>query len=303
MSATLASPKTKNWSFEFHLVFYTTRKSDDPSYFFPCTEDGKVNVKNLCSAALRNLEICKLNKRAGCKIVIERTSYLNGDIVGVKEVLRVQDMRPDFQEVKDLPESVEIPVSSSPSHYVKEMPWGWQNGVHIAKESRKPDLLELEPLPTEDDEDRLDVPDSPVGDLSENYGIDRTVRSTTRLVQDGTYTCVFEDGSYRTLKIVTVKNGGLAGKTIVKYLSGADNESDYTGFAFIDPFTGKFNLWKKFRGNQILSNSIQTLLKDPSEAGLSYAMRSGNCYRCGRKLTVPSSLHRGLGPECAKRVG
>jgi hypothetical protein len=29
----------------------------------------------------------------------------------------------------------------------------------------------------------------------------------------------------------------------------------------------------------------------------------GRCGRCGRKLTVPSSIASGIGPECAKHVG
>ena len=29
----------------------------------------------------------------------------------------------------------------------------------------------------------------------------------------------------------------------------------------------------------------------------------GICGRCGRKLTVPESVERGLGPECAGLVG
>ena len=29
----------------------------------------------------------------------------------------------------------------------------------------------------------------------------------------------------------------------------------------------------------------------------------GRCGRCGRKLTVPSSVARGFGPECAEKVG
>jgi hypothetical protein len=30
-------------------------------------------------------------------------------------------------------------------------------------------------------------------------------------------------------------------------------------------------------------------------------MRENACYRCGRTLTVPASVHRGLGPECARK--
>ena len=42
---------------------------------------------------------------------------------------------------------------------------------------------------------------------------------------------------------------------------------------------------------------------DPKGAGEAYALESANCFRCGRKLTVPVSIHRGLGPECASKWG
>ena len=34
-----------------------------------------------------------------------------------------------------------------------------------------------------------------------------------------------------------------------------------------------------------------------------YAIGSGKCACCGRTLTVPASVHRGLGPDCAKKYG
>jgi hypothetical protein len=33
-------------------------------------------------------------------------------------------------------------------------------------------------------------------------------------------------------------------------------------------------------------------------AGIAYAEMSKRCRRCGRVLTVPTSLHRGFGPDC-----
>jgi len=34
-----------------------------------------------------------------------------------------------------------------------------------------------------------------------------------------------------------------------------------------------------------------------------HALSSGNCLACLRTLTVPASIHRGLGPDCAARLG
>lgn len=116
-------------------------------------------------------------------------------------------------------------------------------------------------------------------------------------IKDGIYTVVI-GGDYRTIRIKTAKQGNLKGKRIVSYLSGPNNESDYTGFAFLNP--NGFQVWGRYKGyvNSQLEAAIK-VMGNPEEAGESYAMQSGNCYCCGRPLTVPASLHRGLGPICA----
>lgn len=129
------------------------------------------------------------------------------------------------------------------------------------------------------------------------------VQSTFAAPHDGTYSLVWNDGTYRTLRIHTPKQGNLAGKRIAAFLRGADNDGDYTGFAFVND-NGTFNVWKRFRDNTDLRMALGALCQPEraAEAGLAYALESGNCYRCGRKLTVPTSIHNGLGPDCYKMV-
>ncbi len=126
-------------------------------------------------------------------------------------------------------------------------------------------------------------------------------------IADGTYTVVRPDGSYRTLEIETRTTGNLAGKTIVAYLCGPDNERDFQGCAFFSPERGQAVMWKRYRTNaafcEEVLDAIRTILQDPRAAGEDYALKSGRCCRCGRKLTVPASLHRGMGPECASKSG
>lgn len=116
---------------------------------------------------------------------------------------------------------------------------------------------------------------------------------------DGRYTVVFEDGTYRTIKVETYTDGNFAGKRIASFLSGPDNGRDYQGFAFVND--GGFNIWKRYVGSG-LDNSLEVLFQDPEKSGVEYALRSSRCRRCGRDLTVPASLHAGYGPECAKKV-
>lgn len=128
------------------------------------------------------------------------------------------------------------------------------------------------------------------------------------MLQDGFYTIVYVKAqTHRTLKIETIKQGGLAGRTVISYLVGPDNESDYKGFGFIDPQTGVVTFWQKFRAQESAERlvrilaAVKTIVGNPTEAGINYALKSSKCCRCGRTLTVPASIHNGMGPECAKR--
>ena len=65
--------------------------------------------------------------------------------------------------------------------------------------------------------------------------------------------------------------------------------------------------WKRFKAAnpperlERIKRAFDRAARDPQAAGLAFALREGACYRCGRTLTVPASVHRGLGPECARK--
>jgi hypothetical protein len=122
----------------------------------------------------------------------------------------------------------------------------------------------------------------------------------------GTFTVVMGT-ERRTIRIKKHWDAAEASKgtLVASYLSGQDNEADYKGFAFITA-RGKAMIWKKYRNggrSALIISALSFLLQsgDYEGAGLAYALESGNCYRCGRLLTVPASINRGLGPECAKK--
>lgn len=127
--------------------------------------------------------------------------------------------------------------------------------------------------------------------------------SSFKPIEDATYTVVSSDGSYRTFRFDTRTEGDLKGKTVISYLSGPDNSTDFQGCAFYDRTNGRVGVWRRYQDN--MGNEIQravgTIAGNPAEAGLSYAMKSNRCCLCGRKLTVPASLHAGMGPECASK--
>ncbi len=125
----------------------------------------------------------------------------------------------------------------------------------------------------------------------------------THDVPNGTYT-VGDEEDYVTIKIEEGAKWA-DGQTVVSFLSGSDNEVSYTGFAFLTDQGLK--VWKRFREESRPIAAVQYLLTgnvdEAHERFLNlaeaFALESGHCMRCGRKLTVPASLHRGLGPVCA----
>lgn len=130
----------------------------------------------------------------------------------------------------------------------------------------------------------------------------------TQVVEDGWYTIVGPQGGHRTLRLQTVEddksqNAGV--KQWLAYLSGSDNEGDYTSIGFV--YGATVTLFKKNTGKyQDIVAAAKFLLKNADkigEYGKQYAIRSGKCYVCNRKLTTPESVAAGIGPICASKRG
>lgn len=124
---------------------------------------------------------------------------------------------------------------------------------------------------------------------------------------DGTYTVVFQDESYRTVRLQTNDESWdfAAGEQILSYLTGPDNEASFQPCGILRR-DGRLTTWRRYRGTPLeaeLTRVVAALLRDHVAAGETYALRSRRCWRCHRKLTVPASIHRGLGPDCARRLG
>jgi hypothetical protein len=145
-------------------------------------------------------------------------------------------------------------------------------------------------------------------------------------VKPGLFTVVWEteqgEQIRRTIRLQKHFNEEWAkkGEMVAKYLSGPDNESSYTGFAFVSP-NGQVRLWKKFEGAVNVAPAVEALKKlvaskeAMQSAGLEWSkskevidpktgevLVAGACYRCGKTLTVPSSICAGLGPICENKA-
>lgn len=122
------------------------------------------------------------------------------------------------------------------------------------------------------------------------------------LAIDGIVTAKMRDGRHFTYRLESIEHGKLKGSRIVSLLTGSDNTSDYTGFAFINNNVSGdhwLNLWKRldhlgYRGH------VRVLTGQAPE--VESFMQSGYCMKCGRLLTNPESLAIGLGPTCSGKT-
>ena len=113
-------------------------------------------------------------------------------------------------------------------------------------------------------------------------------------------------GEHRTFQIRTQKEDATfaPGKRILSLLTGSNNESDYTGFAFVTE--EGVNVWSSKRGGDY-EKYAALLWSLTQDGGLSvYAARyslmvEGRCIVCNRALTTPESIRTGIGPVCDGR--
>jgi hypothetical protein len=141
--------------------------------------------------------------------------------------------------------------------------------------------------------------------------------NTTALAPDAvaTYAASPREGrrSGATLTIVNDASGGRVTvrfrrpkdftAVLVDVMTGSDNESnfDFLGTlrgtnVFVSP-RSKCDAAKGARAKTILEWALRAAAS--GDLRTVRCLHEGVCGRCGRKLTVPASLDRGLGPECA----
>ena len=121
---------------------------------------------------------------------------------------------------------------------------------------------------------------------------------TEPVLGEGHYTVVLAGAGHRTLEVTRAAPDFRAGRFIVSYLCGPDNERDYRAFAHITA-AGDGRLWHRFREDSTLAAALAALVADPSGAAGTYR-RGLRCLRCRRRLTHPDSIERGMGPSCAR---
>lgn len=127
------------------------------------------------------------------------------------------------------------------------------------------------------------------------------------LAGNSTFTLVSQKSNKRfTYRVRVAKDN--PNLFFVSVLNGPDNESSYGYFGLIR--AGKFAPGRPEKvkvGKDALSVRAFAWFFDTLMAGEIGEQvefwHEGKCCRCGRKLTVPSSIAKGIGPECVKHVG
>jgi hypothetical protein len=113
-----------------------------------------------------------------------------------------------------------------------------------------------------------------------------------------------KSGEHRTFRVSRKDD---TSPFFVGLLSGPDNTADYTYIGCLTE-EGAVRLTK---ASKMTSDSVPVrawnyvarhLTADalPPDADV---LHEGRCGCCGRVLTVPSSIERGIGPECAAKMG
>lgn len=117
-------------------------------------------------------------------------------------------------------------------------------------------------------------------------------------VPDGTYTAVRADGTHLTIRVKRhwVKAEADAG---VSVLSMDGVKVGFTRGTTLAPWARATREFPATVARAVEAWAV--VIGDPLAAGEAYALHSGSCFRCNRELTVPASIHRGLGPECVKK--
>lgn len=98
------------------------------------------------------------------------------------------------------------------------------------------------------------------------------------------------------------------GDFFASVMKGSDNETDYRYIAMMSQVELRLRFTKgsKFAVDSKEARGLQFVLdvvagRKVLPAGFELR-RSTKCGRCGRKLTVPSSIDAGIGPECAEKL-
>ena len=114
-------------------------------------------------------------------------------------------------------------------------------------------------------------------------------------------------GQYYTYRVLKADKITEYNAYYIYYLHGPDNTKDYRYIGIYFPDTPHYHPVGDYKDidisgwpivMRVFKYFIDRIDNVPSTLNVYH---NGKCGRCGRKLTTPESIERGLGPECYKR--
>lgn len=132
------------------------------------------------------------------------------------------------------------------------------------------------------------------------------------LAGNATFTLVSErTGARFTYKAGRPDGDATDRPVFFKVLTGDNNETDYSFIGTVFPRDGQPWQVKRSAKSRVSEHALSSKALDYLFGGLNRGVvapdlqvwHEGRCCRCGRKLTVPESIAKGIGPECEQLVG
>lgn len=110
-----------------------------------------------------------------------------------------------------------------------------------------------------------------------------------------------------TYKVYHRKDDKCKDRYIVKLMYGSDNESDYKFIGIYYADTGVYKSQAPSDNKPMYDKmfaSFVGMLHNHTKPWFNNCLfhKSGKCACCGRKLTTPESIERGVGPECYEKL-
>lgn len=86
-------------------------------------------------------------------------------------------------------------------------------------------------------------------------------------------------------------------------LTGRDNENNYTYLGIVNQNGVRVTKASKYTANSVPVRALDFFIKHLSSVPENLGVYHENkCCCCGRTLTTPESIIKGVGPECEKRL-
>jgi len=112
--------------------------------------------------------------------------------------------------------------------------------------------------------------------------------------------------TFKVSQAIDKETGEPQARWFVALLNGPDNTADFQYMGMLDEAGFRLTKASKFGPDALSVRAFSYFWKHVAQGQMAPQVEvrhEGHCGRCGRTLTVPSSIDTGIGPECLKKMG